>query len=62
MEGAAGDKTLLLLQVQRQAKQDVRKGQEAVVRRDGPNQDDQIASSRSTYERSLPQALSDIAG
>jgi len=62
MEGASIDKTLLLLQNEGQAQQDVRKGQREVVRGDGPRQIDQVAPRRSVDEPCLPEALPDNDG
>ena len=62
MERAAIDQTLFLLQDERQAQQDVRKGQKEAIRRDGPHQIDQVAPSCSVHEPSLPEALSGTDG
>ena len=62
MEGAAIDTTLLLLQVERQTQQDVRKGQKEALRGDGPHQINQAAPRRSVDELSLLETLPDTDG
>jgi hypothetical protein len=53
---------LLLLQNEGQAQEDVRQGQKAVVRGDGPHQIDQVAPRRSVDEPRVPEALPDNDG
>ena len=62
MEVAAIDETFLLLQVERQAQQDVREGTKEALRWVRSYQINQTAPRRSVPELSLPEALSESDG